>query len=242
MVAMILCALAAVGSQSRGAMLGIVSMGVFLWLKSRNKFVTGILGAAAVYLVVTVMPDQWFDRMNTIQTYEQDQSAMGRINAWTMAFNLAKHRPFGAGFDSFREEMFDTYAPSPNDVHDSHSIYFQMLGHHGFVGLALFLILGAMTWRTASWVIRNARRTPKRRWAADLAAMMQVSLVGYATAGAFLGVAYFDLYYVLITVVVLTKLILSSEMATENAARSTDTAGGRLPQHNAVARRGYIER
>ena len=35
-----LCAIAAVGSQSRGAMLGIVVMGVFLWLKSRGKVIT----------------------------------------------------------------------------------------------------------------------------------------------------------------------------------------------------------
>jgi len=216
-VVMILCALAAVGSQSRGALVGIVAMGTFLWLKSRNKIVTALLGAIVVFLVYTVMPDQWFARMNTINIYEQDASVKGRINAWTMAFNLAKDRPFGAGFDSFREYMFSLYAPNPGDVHDSHSIYFQMLGHHGFVGLALFLLLGVMTWLTASWVIRHGRRFPEHRWAADLAAMVQVSLLGYATAGAFLGIAYFDLYYALITVVVLSKIVLISEKSAPKA-------------------------
>jgi len=234
MVMMILCALAAVGSQSRGALVGIVAMGTFLWLKSRNKIVTALLGVIAVYLVVTVMPEQWFARMNTINTYEQDQSAMGRINAWTMAFNLATHRPFGAGFDSFRDYMFSLYAPNPGDVHDSHSIYFQMLGHHGFVGLALFLLLGLMTWRTAAWVIRHGRRSREHRWASDLAAMVQVSLVGYATVGAFLGVAYFDLYYALITVVVLSKIVLISEKSALKAevavvpATPVPTQGGAL--------------
>ena len=126
-------------------------------------------------------------------------------------------RLFGAGFDSFQPSMFRLYAPNPWDVHDSHSIYFQMMGHHGFVGLALFLLLGVMTWRTASWVIKHARRSPEHRWAADLAAMIQVSLVGYATAGAFVGVAYFDLYYALITVVVLTKIVLISEKSAPKA-------------------------
>jgi putative inorganic carbon (hco3(-)) transporter len=239
---MILCALAAVGSQSRGALLGIVSMGTFLWLKSRNKIVTALLGIIAVYLVYAVMPEQWFERMSTIQTYEQDPSATGRINAWGMAFNLAMHRPFGAGFDSFRDYMFDLYAPNPGFVADSHSIYFQMLGHHGFVGLALFLLLGLMTWRTASWVIKHGRRLdrierkslPEHRWAVDLAAMVQVSLVGYAVAGAFLGVAYFDLYYVLITVVVLTKIVLISDMSARKAklasvpATPVPTPGGAM--------------
>ena len=58
-----------------------------------------------------------------------------------------------------------------------------------------------MTWSTASWVIRRAHRDREKRWAADLAAMVQVSLVGYASAGAFLGLAYFDYYYTLIALV-----------------------------------------
>src|SRR6266496_4037422 len=93
--AMVLTALAAVGSQSRGALLGIVSMGTFFWLKSRNKVFTALLGVVAAVLIVSIMPQQWFDRMNTIGSYDQDASAMGRINAWHMAYNLAKDRLVG---------------------------------------------------------------------------------------------------------------------------------------------------
>ena len=239
-IVMILCALAAVGSQSRGALVGIVAMGAFLWLKSRNKIVTALLGVVAVYLVYAVMPEQWFARISTIQTYEQDPSAMGRINAWSMAFNLAKDRPLGAGFDSFREAMFELYAPNPGFMADSHSIYFQMLGHHGFVGLALFLLLGLMTWRTASWVIKHGRRSPENRWAADLAAMVQVSLVGYATAGAFLGVAYFDLYYALITVVVLSKIVLISAKSAPKAEPAAAPAAPVPTPHGVLTRRAGL--
>ena len=101
--AMLLTAIAAVGSQSRGPLLGIVSMGVFLWLKSRNKFFTdNDCSGWPPRLVLSIMPQQWFDRMSTVKTYEQDESAMGRINAWHMAFNLAKDRPLGGGFDAFQ--------------------------------------------------------------------------------------------------------------------------------------------
>ena len=216
--AMVLCAIATVGSQSRGALLGLVAMGSFLWLKSRNKIFTALLGAIAIGLVLSVMPQQWYDRMNTIQTYETDQSALGRINAWKMAFNMAKSRPLGGGFDSFKEYSFALYAPDPDNVHDSHSIYFEVLGEHGFVGFGLFLLLALMTWRTASWVISRAHRDRERRWAADLAAMVQVSLVGYASAGAFLGLAYFDYYYTLIALVVLCKTVLLSGAVAKVAA------------------------
>ena len=211
-VAMVLCVVAAAGSQSRGALLGLIGMGTFLWLKSRNKIFTALMGIIGALMIYTVMPDAWFERMSTIQTYQADQSAMGRINAWHMAFNLAKDRFFGAGFDSFHDEMFDRYAPDPDNVHDSHSIYFEVLGEQGFVGLALFLALGIATWFTASSIIKQGRRNPDDRWAADLAAMIQVSMVAYATAGAFLGLSYFDYYYTLIAVVVLCKVVLAADV------------------------------
>ncbi len=226
-VAMVLCAAATVGSQSRGALVGLVAMGTFLWLKSRNKVFTAALGVVAIGLVLSVMPQQWYDRMSTIRTYDQDQSAMGRINAWKMAFNMAKDRPLGGGLESFQDYSFALYAPNPDDVHASHSIYFEVLGEHGFVGLGLFLMLGLMTWRSASWVIGRARRDREKRWAADLAAMVQVSLVGYASAGAFLGLAYFDYYYTLIALVVLCKTVLISSNAKQVAESAADT--GRLP-------------
>ena len=216
--AMLLSAIAAIGSQSRGALLGIGAMGIFLWLKSRNKIFTALLGAIAIVVVLSVMPQQWYDRMATIRNYEADPSAMGRINAWQMAFNMAKERPLGGGFDSFQDYSFRLYAPDPDNVHDSHSIYFEILGEHGFVGLGLFLALGLMTWFSASWVIRQARRDREKRWAADLAAMIQVSLVGYASGGAFLGLAYFDFYYTLIALVVLSRIVLVSDTTARVAA------------------------
>jgi probable O-glycosylation ligase (exosortase A-associated) len=234
--AMLLTAIAAIGSQSRGALVGIVAMGVFLWLKSRNKFFTTMIAAAGAALVMSTMPQQWFDRMETMKTYEQDDSATGRINAWYMAFNLAKDRPLGAGFESFRAPIFARYAPIPNSVHDAHSIYFEVLGEHGFVGLGLFLMLGLMIWGTASGIISRARRIPQNRWAADLAAMVQVSLVGYASAGAFLGLAYFDLYYTLIAVVLLCKAVLVSGEVTRKADLSGDDAQRELVEPREMTR------
>jgi probable O-glycosylation ligase (exosortase A-associated) len=180
------------------------------------------------------MPQQWFDRMETIKTYEQDGSAMGRINAWRMAFDMAKDRPLGGGFDAFNEEMFVRYTGSGENVHDSHSIYFEVLGEHGFFGLALFLLLGFLTWRTASKVVKRTRGDPQNRWLADLASMIQVSLVGYASGGAFLGLAYFDFYYTLVAVVVVcSRLLVPQEQAREpgligGGVLQGESTGGRV--------------
>src|SRR6185295_1803697 len=134
-------------SHSRGALLAIVAMLAFFWLKTRAKAMTGLMLLVLVPVAIGLMPEKWEERMRTIQTYEEDASAMGRLNAWRMAFNLAQDRPLvGGGFEIYTQEVFARYAPDPTDVHAAHSIYFQMLGEHGFVGLSLFLLLWLLLW------------------------------------------------------------------------------------------------
>jgi len=168
-----------------------------------------VLVAAAIGF----MPDKWRDRMQTIETYRNDSSAMARINAWETAFHVARDRPFGAGFELASPRVFARYAPDPSVPRAAHSIYFQMLGEHGFPGLALFLLLWLLVWLDASWIIRRARSRNELRWASDLARMIQVSLVGYFVGGAFLSLAYYDVPYNLLVAVVLTRLLLERDTA-----------------------------
>ena len=68
----------------------------------------------------------------------------------------------------------------------------------------LFLMLGLLTWLRCGETIRRAKRDPELKWASDLAAMLQVALIGYAVSGAFLGLAYFDYYYHLIAIALIS--------------------------------------
>ena len=88
-----------------------------------------------------------------MRTYEQDQSAMGRLRAWTFSIDMAGQRHVGGGFGSFTEANYRRFAPDivseieeigEGRFQEAHSIYFKVLGDHGFPGLALFLLLGGM--------------------------------------------------------------------------------------------------
>lgn len=217
-VAIVLCAAAALGSHSRGALLAIVAMAAALWWYGGKKIgvLVSIVGLAVA--MFAFMPAEWFSRMDTISEYQSDTSAMGRINAWWMAWNLALDRFFGGGFNIYNLVIFSVYAPIPDDVHAAHSIYFQVLGEHGFIGLLLFLLLWWVVWRDASKLRIEGRLQPETLWLSQLGAMCQVSLIGYAVGGAFLSLAYFDLpYNILIMVVVarrwLTKKTWRDEIA-----------------------------
>ena len=208
---MAFCVVMALGTYSRGAMIGLAAMGVFFWMKNKNKTQWGLSILIVMMLGLSLMPDQWWDRMNTIKSYDSDASSMGRINAWWMAFNLAKDRLFGGGFMIWNGTVFQIYAPVPDDPHAAHSIYFQIMGEHGFIGLFLWIGIGIATWITARDLIKAGRTAAQFAWAVQLGAMLQVSMIGYAAAGAFLSLAYYDLPYNVMIMAIVAKRYLRSE-------------------------------
>lgn len=219
LAAMMLCIISAIGSQSRGAFLGLAAMGIFLTMKSRQKGLIALLTLASLPIAWFLMPESWTARMSTIQTYDQDASAMGRINAWWTAWNLAVNRfPIGGGFAMYEPDVFLRYAPNPENILVAHSIYFQILGEHGFMGLFLFLSVFGLTWINGNWVLRSTKNKPNFVWAHDLAAMCQVSLVGYAVGGAFLSLTYFDLPYYIVVILIVLRVIVRQELAVPKPA------------------------
>jgi len=206
--------IAIIGTYSRGALVGLAAMMLFLWLKSRQRFVLAIVFAVLIGGGLAFMPAQWMARMNTIEDYKKDDSAQGRLDAWLLALKIAQDSPIvGGGFKvSTSEEIWAKYQPGKT-VRAFHSVYFEVLGGHGFVGLAIFLMLGISTMRTGRRVIRMTRRRPELTWARDLAAMIQVGLVGYATAGAFVNLATFDLYYAYIAILVVLERLVNEQIA-----------------------------
>lgn len=217
----LLTAIAAVGTQSRGALVALAVMGTIFWWKSRNKFSSALLIGFAVLVSASVMPAEWYERMNTIKTYDEDASALGRINAWWTAWSVAKDRIVGGGFEMWNSQVFQIYAPDPDNVRDVHSIYFEVMGEHGFIGLFLFLAMLSLTWLKCGAVIRIGKKQPDANWARDLASMIQVSIVGYMAAGAFLGMAYFDYIYHLIAVTVVVHHLVSAPNPKGVAAAQT---------------------
>jgi len=213
---MVMMAAAALGSHSRGALLAIGAMALVMWWRGKNK-VFGAIGMIIVAAaLLSLMPAEWWDRMNTIKTYEQDESAMGRINAWGMAWNLAKANFFGGGFFIWTGPIFAVYGPDPNDIHAAHSIYFMVLGEQGFVGLFLFLTLFLFAYRSSGYLRVKGRAQRETQWLSDLGGMLQVSFVGYAVGGAFLSLSYWDLpYNMMIMAVVGSRWLARKEWLTE---------------------------
>ena len=202
-LAVLLTLVAIVGTQSRGALVGLCVMGALLLLKSRNRLLPLLIAIGFAGVLPLIAPAAWFDRMATILAWQQDNSALGRLDSWRNALAIANERLTGGGFQ---------YLPQVGR-HDAHSIYFQVLGEHGWPGLLLFLAALACAWRRANLVRQRARGNAELTWAGDLAAMVQVALAAYLSAGAFLGLAYFDFCYLLMALLIQIDVVSARALA-----------------------------
>lgn len=243
LLSMAICAFAILGTQSRGALLGLVSMALFLGLKGDHPVRTTVAMLILVSAAVAFMPDSWTQRMETVQAYETDSSAMGRIYTWQTLWNAALDRPWvGAGFRADNALVFARYAPPDalnalqGAVFVAHSIYFQALGEHGFPGLMLYLGLGVWTWAAAGRLASATSGAPEfRAWVPLLMRMCQVSLLGFAVGGAFLSLMLLDLPYYIVAVVVLVQAtVRDAEHARRAAYTRPEPSNQGAPNHVAT--------
>jgi hypothetical protein len=153
--------------------------------------------------------------------WPNDFSALGRVNAWNYAINVANARVTGAGFESWSAENFARYAPIVEEVQAAHSIYFSVLADHGWIGLMMFIGILWMAFRNGAWVIARSREHADLAWTGDLSRMIQVSLIAYCMGGAFLSLAYYDLPWHLFAI-----LIVCGQL-TERHLRDARSAQGR---------------
>jgi probable O-glycosylation ligase (exosortase A-associated) len=225
---MALLALGVIGTQSRGGFLALLVFGVYMYIKSDRKVLLTFLIAAFCIGASFYISSDYVARMDTIASAEQDDSFMGRVVAWKLSFIMAMHHPFfGGGIksleyfpvwlelskDFFAYPWFYTGTALPNTsfARAAHSIYFQVLGDQGFVGLALYVGCLVSSFMKAGSVARKARKIGAPAWLPTAAVMVQLSIFSFAVGGAALSLAYFDLLFALFgLVVVLEKKMLAA--------------------------------
>ncbi|MDB5791788.1 MAG: O-antigen polymerase protein [Massilia sp.] len=237
---MALLAVAVIGTQSRGGFVALASFGAYLFIKTERKLPILLLMAVLAIGMSFFVSEEWMTRMNTLESANEDASFMGRVTAWKLSFILAMQNPlFGGGFKSletfsvwtdlsrhfFSYEWFytGTALPNPTKARAAHSIYFQVMGEHGFAGLAIFLACLASAFFKAASIARQAKQAVTAPWIRRLATMLQLSIFTYALGGLALSFAYFELFYAIIALlIVLESRILPAVLASPMQALPGD--------------------
>lgn len=203
---------------SRGGLLGLTVVLLAITLKSRHKILGAFMIAVAAFGLLTFAPDAWMHRMSRFAQGNLDSSANQRLVAWETAWHFAQDYPVTGGtFDTLPDvNVFQRYQlrqlPEGFKSTAPHSIYFQLLADHGFVGLGLFLgIIGSCF--LSLWKLRRAVRSlPSAQWLVDYSQMIEVAILGFLTSGAFLSFVYLDVIYQMIATVVVLKVLFQQEV------------------------------
>jgi len=195
---------ASLSSWSRGALLTMVGLTLMLIWNSKRKYLAIPMVIAGAFFVKDYLPQEWFGRMNTIETYQADSSAMSRIEAWTAGWNHTLEHPFfGAGFEGW---MVVTQL-------DWHSSYVEMFSEHGFIAFGLWLSLILGTLASLTTLPKKMHQVEGMEWVANYCFMLRASLICYMVGTLFLGLSYWDLLYHLIFISVLVKKFALEELA-----------------------------
>lgn len=182
---------AALSSWSRGGLLALAVVTLLLILLGKRKWLSIPLLLLVLAGFFVQLPDTWFARMETIGTYQQEQSATNRMQAWQvgLGYTARNHPVAGSGFNAW---------PVLTDVKgggiDWHNAYVKIAVEHGFTGLAIWSTLLFGTLFRLAWLSFQARRNGDA-WLHRHSATLGISLLAYCVGGLTLGITYWELPY-----------------------------------------------
>lgn len=157
----------ALQTYSRGGFLSMGMLALVATLRSKHK-VKAIVGIGTVAVVLlSVLPQEFWDRMSTIKTSEEaleevgDASSLSRLHFWRVAVDMANDHPLlGVGFFSY-SKVYDEYDFTDGVFgmgRETHSAWFATLAELGYTGLFLLVSILVM----AILASERARRASAR--------------------------------------------------------------------------------
>lgn len=211
-----------VGTEARTGLVCLGVLAVLLWLGAKRKI---LFGAGALLLAlasIPFLPDTFTGRMQTIQTYDEDTSASTRLAVWGWTLDFVRDHPLGGGFGAYRlnkleVEVRERSGDGNNMSEDTtvvtdrarafHSSYFEVLGEHGYPGLAIFLAMLVVALVQLRRLYTRFRDSETDRWIADMARAVGHTLIVYMAGSIFVGVAFQSTqYYLLATTAALAHI------------------------------------
>jgi len=206
-----------ISTYSRAGFIGLIILSLFFLKSSKRKFTWLILFIGIIFSAKTILPDEWFGRMNTVEHAEEDGSFMHRVVVWKMCTVIAIQNPFlGEGFkaneylplwhkyyDYFHIlDFIETPEPHYNEtIRAAHSMYFQVLAEHGFVGLFLFLLILLSAYIKVGFIKSRAKANNMDDWVFNILDKIRLAIIVYCITGSTVASAYFDFFFAVLAMI-----------------------------------------
>jgi probable O-glycosylation ligase (exosortase A-associated) len=206
------CLLIPVGTSARTGLMCIGLLGALMLRDSKHKMVFVTLIGVASLVAIPFLPKTFTERMGTIQTYKADESASTRVAVWAWTREYVAAHPFGGGFEMYRQDevrydlqTLDQFGNptgtrlATDRARAYHSSYFEMLGEQGYVGLAMWLLIGIIgIFRMEVLRYRYRDAGPELKWVPPLAAALENGHLIYLLGSCFISIGFQPFIFMLI--------------------------------------------
>ena len=234
---------AVIATYSRGAWVALAGVTGLLFLKAKYRVLFVVVGGIfalvalpflGVALDSELLPDRVVTRFDQLVNYEEEASAQSRFWNWELCRRVGFANPLvGEGFNFYNKDMYYKYYPQfieewGDQVWSCHSMWLTVLAEHGIIAFLLWIILICSCLLSVRRFHRLSRTFPELSWADNIGKMIQASFVVYMISGTFLDIAYFDLFYQLIAVVIIVKDQVRQQLG---KLTFTSPKGSRVARH-----------
>ena len=202
-----LAVVTAVGTYERSALVGLLVLGCYMWMRSKHKAAFTIVLLLTAGLVAYTASSGWSARMETAGQYQKDDSALVRLLVWKWTLEFSVTHPLGGGFLAYVVNHVelpggDGREPRIEFGRAFHSTYFEMLGEQGWVGLGMFLTCAATTVLKLRRLGKRVRPYPELKWVADLSDALQSGIMVFMSSGAFVGLGFQPMFWYFISIAI----------------------------------------
>jgi putative inorganic carbon (HCO3(-)) transporter len=189
------------GSGSRGGLLGLAVVGLWMLLASRHK-VRGLVALAVVTpLIWFAVPDYQKARINQSGS---DNTSISRLVYWKNGIKMANSHPIlGVGYENWVPYYRLNFPPDPNGpiryndkgevvTEVSHNSFVEVVSQLGYPALFVFLALLATTWMLNAKSRRILAVVGERgRFLRQISYGLDAGVAGFIAAGFFMAVAFY---------------------------------------------------
>jgi probable O-glycosylation ligase (exosortase A-associated) len=219
-----------VGTFARAGFVALIAMFLLCWWKFPHKVRSLFVGALIVVGLAAIASDQWYERISTIWNFESDTSAVTRIAVWEWTLDFVWDRPLGGGFHSFVVNELTFITEDGDIITDKgrafHSLFFEVLGEHGYPGLIIFSLLLLSVYINLARAKVLVGESPHAGWTRDLCAAISVAITTFLVGGLFVGIAFQPmLYYYIAMSVSILNFARRASLAAPSSGEKADIVG-----------------
>lgn len=188
-------------ANSRASFLAVMVVGflTLIWVKGKLRWqvLLGLVAGAGLFLMLG--SESFWARQQTMQSYEQEGSAMSRFYLWNGAIKMWLDYPMGLGGEGFEELAIDYIPELAEDMREEgaktvHNTFFLILVEWGPVGVIIFFGFTFHMFFILGRIRKNSKLTPYYRYYVDAMAI-QMGILALTAAGIFHNRFYSEVYY-----------------------------------------------